>query len=283
MKTTQFAVAKYIPDLTRMEPRNCGVILWDGDACIARFVGDERDRDKKDIDRLELVSKDTYFQWIEFWRRKVSQIQPKQDRLCPDKDQTEEFERFLTQNSMENFVLAYAGSFSKHLSAKKMHDALIDLYQSIVATPSGELETPIDQSKKESLILRREVNRAIEESGLSKIEGFKTSFEWLCPVGNTKQRFSFHFAIHRKRPESIFHRVNLSRQQAVNDAAFMFQSMQQSDQVTRAHCGSFVFADKSDLKQQSVKEALKLMKAYSEVINLADHDQAMDKLSKLAI
>jgi hypothetical protein len=66
---SRYFVAKYMPDIMRMEPKNVGVILWTPSGAIARFVGED-DRGHIDARRLPEWIGDTsiYRDWIAFWR-----------------------------------------------------------------------------------------------------------------------------------------------------------------------------------------------------------------------
>jgi len=63
-----YLVAKYVPDLTRREPRNVGVILHQAGQWAARFVGEDA---SQPLDRRRLRqfnSVETYAEWHRFWR-----------------------------------------------------------------------------------------------------------------------------------------------------------------------------------------------------------------------
>ena len=38
MNTPKYLIAKYIPDLNRMEPRNIGIVVWSPEGIEARFL-----------------------------------------------------------------------------------------------------------------------------------------------------------------------------------------------------------------------------------------------------
>lgn len=55
MNTPRYLIAKYIPDLRRMEPRNIGVIVWSPQGVAARFAAEKADTDG-DVDGRSLPS-----------------------------------------------------------------------------------------------------------------------------------------------------------------------------------------------------------------------------------
>src|SRR5688572_27939867 len=60
----RFLVAKYAPDLNRMEPRNIGVFIWVNGAVSARFLPDTQ---AKFIDDQK-----TYLRWRTFWHDQIA-------------------------------------------------------------------------------------------------------------------------------------------------------------------------------------------------------------------
>lgn len=72
MNRPKYLVAKYIPDMLRMEPRNIGVIVLPGNGTVeARFTAENPTR-AGDVDNSKVpsfvTSRSAYCQWIQFWR-----------------------------------------------------------------------------------------------------------------------------------------------------------------------------------------------------------------------
>ncbi len=69
--TTEWFVAKYIPDLRRREPRNIGVILVVDGVAHHKFVGDHSDRplgvEGRNVAKM-VASTENYKAWVEHWR-----------------------------------------------------------------------------------------------------------------------------------------------------------------------------------------------------------------------
>ncbi len=276
MSPALFAIAKYIPDLTRMEPRNCGVVVWNRGVCASRFLGDDV-RDSRVMASIAPVVRDTYRQWVEYWR-----LQMTKDVLRDKAGETvlrdsPNFLSALCDSSLDNFVLAPAGRLSETVAPSKTHGVAVSLFDAVVASAEPVREQTTDTSE----VLRKETNRALDVSGVASVDGFRRSYDWLCPVGDTMQHFHFHFAIHRTSPEAVLQKVNLHRQVTVNDAAFMFQAMQ-AKYVKKDRCGAIVYASDEDLREDAVYQAYKLMASFGVVINVADQSDAVSKLASLA-
>lgn len=66
-------VAKYVADLERNEPRNVGLVLYDGVEFLqARFLGENASDDGFDARALKpMAAPKTYRAWVRYWRTKV--------------------------------------------------------------------------------------------------------------------------------------------------------------------------------------------------------------------
>lgn len=69
-----YLLAKYVDDLTRNEPSNIGVIVYDGSRALARFDGED-DNEKIDLRRVRhrITGSRSYRAWIEYWRRVLTE------------------------------------------------------------------------------------------------------------------------------------------------------------------------------------------------------------------
>lgn len=69
-----YAVAKYIPDLFRQEPRNVGLIVAGEGRALLRFLGDDDGR--LDLRSARMVQADgsLYAEWFAYWRRAVERF-----------------------------------------------------------------------------------------------------------------------------------------------------------------------------------------------------------------
>jgi len=278
MNNAQFAIAKFVPDMKRMEPRNIGVVVWNRGDCASRFIGDDRSKDGRDFARLGVMDRHAYFQWMEYWRIQLdkSEIRLRDGRTIPRTESA--FLDALCDTSLENFRLCNAGFLNVSMSKTKTTDIAASLFESLVLNPSTDKQEAIDNSDT----LRKETNRALDASGLSGYKDFKRTYDWLCPVGDTLQHFRFHFGIHRSKPQAVIQKVNLQRQASANDAAFMFQMMQKN-YFGKDRCAAVVYADESDLKDNALYQAFKMMGQFSEVINVADQPHAIKQFAALAV
>ena len=64
----RFLVAKYIPDLRRMEPKNIGIIAWNDGRTAARFLGEDDGPPRY----LGVRDRNNYAQWLTSWRSQLA-------------------------------------------------------------------------------------------------------------------------------------------------------------------------------------------------------------------
>ena len=64
--SARFLLAKHVPDLRRMEPRNIGVIVWAHGHVRARFAGDPGSSKPKDAG-----PNSSYQEWVTYWRNQI--------------------------------------------------------------------------------------------------------------------------------------------------------------------------------------------------------------------
>src|SRR5689334_23142392 len=138
-KLLQFGVAKYTPDLARMEPRNIGVVLWAHDGTtLARFLGE---RDDGTIHVPALVTKQdrhAYRQWIAYWRYQLNAatITLRSGESVPRT--SEKFLEALRNKSKEQFRLVEGGGFAEKIPAKEIKDVLAELFSRLIERPQTE-------------------------------------------------------------------------------------------------------------------------------------------------
>lgn len=70
--TLRWYVVKYVPDLTRGEPRNMGLVLVAGDAIISRFLGESGGEVDGRKVRSRVNSVEIYKGWVDYWHSSLS-------------------------------------------------------------------------------------------------------------------------------------------------------------------------------------------------------------------
>ena len=125
MNTTRYILAKYVPDLARMEPRNIGVIVWSKGKFCARFL------DKTDIGAIQVNDRDTYERWVVYWSRLVTAdaIRPRRGRPVSAADPTSIDALLSTQKG--NYILVDSGEMLEQLRRTELQEDQLVSHKSI--------------------------------------------------------------------------------------------------------------------------------------------------------
>jgi hypothetical protein len=283
MKTPRYLIAKYIPDLGRMEPRNVGVILWSPDGVEARFLAEKADRpgevDGRSVPSF-VTSTHAYKQWVSFWRGELdrSEIMPLRgrDRVSRSSPQ---FLDALQGTSRGNFVLVEGGFLLDPVPGEEL-DRLADrLFASLVDTAGPE--EPRDPSLDELC------ERLIEEVRLSEDAHFRTRHEVACPVApGTEERYEFSYAYQNGSLQRLYQRVPLSRKKtplrkSVHDAAWMFEKVIRAG-IIQPEQGAVLVNATPELKAEAeIERSLKVIESVTRVLNLHDYERAKAEFQAL--
>src|SRR5258708_5588363 len=142
MNTPRYLIAKYIPDLGRMEPRNVGGIVWSPTGVQARFLAEKDDR-PGEVDGHSIptfvTSAQAYRQWVQFWRRELArtETQPLRGR-GPVSRCSPAFLDALLDTGRGNFVLAEGGILLDPVSAEVLPRVADHLFARLVDTAGPE-------------------------------------------------------------------------------------------------------------------------------------------------
>jgi hypothetical protein len=117
--STEWLVAKYMPDLKRREPRNVGVLLRAGDRALSRFVGQQANGviDGRFL-RGRVADVNTYKAWVNFWRNAMGTAENLRELVQPTGD--------------ENYMVEYGGERLLGADAREPEDMLDYLYAALV-------------------------------------------------------------------------------------------------------------------------------------------------------
>ncbi len=281
LSAPRFAVAKYVPDPRRMEPKNFGIILWAPEGVEARFLG-EADGKTRPPAHLHVRSDNAYRQWIEYWRGKIERgavVRSSGEKVHISEPQ------FLTElliRSKEQFMLVEGGVISSRIQKDELADVADDLFSELVLPPPSAAAGPRDREHQEAArTLKRSAKLAIENASLDQRKDFFPNYNMTCKVGSTLQHFAFDYAIHPGRPAVLMDELPLWKLESVQSTAYRFGCMQAAYGIPAKKCASLVYATEKDMQQEAIQQALKLMESLSTVINVSDPELAGDRLLAL--
>lgn len=281
MSQTRFLIAKFAPDVRRMEPRNFGVVVWSDGVFAAHFAG-EKTTDGKIAIRppahLHVESTNAYRQWIEYWRLMMSKPALKNEQGVLVKRADPAFVDVLKTKSREQFMLVDAGVLLESITRKDLPIVLKDLYDDLVARPTDQ-ESPHAEA---AVKLRTACRRAFDESGLSKRKDYHVDYPCHFHVGKSKRGFIFDVGLHDRRPKAIFHRITLWNPDDVDSMALRFKGVRDEFDLKKEQCSALVYLSPDDLKDKATKSAFEMMRELVKVVNMTDESAAVSYFRRVA-
>lgn len=266
--TPKFLVAKYAPDLRKMEPRNIGVIAWTPGRAAMRFTGvtDGRVRAPKFV-----TSRSAYSQWIKSWHDAIQNghIRSADDHRTIDVGDAE-FIPTLQQTARGNYFLVDGGRVVDAVKPADLDELVDYLYAELVTEPKALDGSPAGE---ESKMLRKAFAAAIKESGLAERPGYTQDYKLAVKIkGGKRQVFEFDAGIHTKRgrPSAVFQKVHLFNAESVWATATKFREAVEADLLDKEHCAALVYATSETASDPQARNLLDYIKTKGTVLNLND-------------
>ena len=264
----RFLLAKYIPDLSRMEPRNIGVIVWIRGKISCRF-----------LEAPGFLNEDSaYERWCEFWKHETSgsSIQPLRGKPIPIEDPGCLDALMSTQDG--NFQLCDSGELMETVRIRDISKAVDSLFDELVAVKQP-------RSKKEHAItFAKECDQLITESGLRSFQGFRAKYDLTGNVYGIKKHMQFHYGIddsEQGRPLALFQRVNVDHDSSVHDAALKIHSaVSEEKRVPRNRCIAMIQSGQIARSSNGAEDNHKLLKSLCLVIDIDDVVNARKQLAE---
>lgn len=278
MAPPQYLIAKYIPDLSRMEPRNVGIILWADGRIQARFIGEASGRPLKDCapSFINAKSRDVYAQWVRHFRRALAKdcISPRGSDPVPKS--SPEFLDALRSKSRGNYLLVSAGVLLDRVSAEDMDDTVDFLFEKLVG---DQHQDPKDQEHR---ILRRSWKKVVSTAGLRRRSDFKERYNLRCSIEGVSRDLKFDNAIANGKPTAVFQHALLHRDESVNNAYVMLASVTRQQILPKDRCACIIYATDVSLASD-VYSAIEMLRLHSTIINVGSEDDALDTLDSMSL
>lgn len=272
LPTTRFLVAKYVPDLRRMEPRNIGVVVWSNGTVAARFIGEDSTGSVR--------GSRAFREWVSYWRTQIAKdsIRTRDGRLVSSFET--EFVDQLTTGSKQQYMLVDGGYLLDQHSPEDVSSLADELFRQLVA--KQEKNAFDDRSKETRTRLAESTREVVRFMDLRHRNGFRSPYEVVCTVGKIKQPFKFDYAFHDEEGvKSVLQKV-LWKPDSVYSNAFQFDQMRLANQqLEQRRCISFVFADERQLNTEKIQDAWQVLSERSSVVNVAELRTAADTLGAL--
>jgi len=273
----KYLVAKYIPDVERMEPRNIGVIVWSPEGVAARFLGERDTTGEVDGRVVQTLARSVsaYKQWIGFWRSQVesAEIVPatggeRVPRTAPA------FVDALKSANKSAYCLVNGGFLLDRVPGAELPKLADYLYKKLVREP----EVP-------RLTLEAQCERLIHSAQLDTSPYFKLDHHVVCPVpGGPTQEFVFDYAFENGTLKRLYQRVSLHRTQlrrGIHAAAWQFEKVAEAALVGADGTAALVYLPDQRQADPGVENAVELLSSVTRVVNVADEKAARDEFAAL--
>ena len=284
MNPPKYLIAKYIPDLARMEPRNVGIIVWSPDGVEARFLAEKISQpgliDGRSIPSF-VESANAFRQWIEFWRAELQkpEVETVDGHRVPQS--SPEFLAALQSWNRGNFVLAEAGFLLDPVQADDLTDLADHLFQTLVDSPaSDDVRDPT---------LDEICDRLIGETNLSQDPHFVSRYPVECSIAtNTTETFEFSHAYRNGTLQRLYQRVPFPKRKrdlrkTVHDSAWMLEKVIGANVISREQSGILVYATDELQNEKPIQEALHVLATVGRVLNLSDYETVRAEFQALPL
>jgi hypothetical protein len=279
-RALRFMVAKYTPDLHRMEPKNVGLVLWsESGTTLARFIGERQDVPVAVPTIIEKTDRHAYREWLTYWRHQLAAegIKRRSGAFVPRS--SPEFLEALREKSKEKFRLVDGGMFTEKIAERDMEEVLDEMYDRIVERPESQL------FRAEKLELYDACKRLFESSGIARRDDLQHDLPVPRKVHGVLRTFTADFALGPiNRPTAVLQRVLLTRAQSIDSNALMFDALlNDKDQpIDGKNCAALVNLNQP--LDSSAKEGIKMLKAIVPLIDVskADSLHAMEAIRQRA-
>ncbi len=261
----RYLVAKFIPDLRRLEPRNVGIVLWANGETSARFVG-EREDGALDLRRVPgfITDKRAYEQWVKFWRAELSK--PTIEFLRTSRALSKGSSRCLDalmSTSPGNFYLSDGGTLLDQLD--DIEEAMSFLFGELVDSKESER---VKEKSLETLCAG-----LLRESHFIDSPHFKEQYPVRLKVDGVDAEFHFSYAAANGTLQKLYQRVSFvddrqaEMQKAVLSCAYMFEKIMDNKLLRLEDTAALVLVRPEALLESTYHE-LDLLRSVTRVIDV---------------
>jgi len=285
----RYLIAKYIPDVQRMEPRNIGIIVWSPDGVEARFAAEHQDR-PGDVDARNLPlfvnSQGTYKQWVSFWRSQLDKPVMEPVRGGEPIERTSiDFLEALIATSTANYMLCEGGHILDYVSPDTMGHLADQLFRRLV--------DPTEPEEVRDPDLDELCDQLIDEAKLRSNPYFiRYGYRVQCPIRDGARSkvvtYEFSHAFKNGELQRLYQRVPLSKQRTTlrktaHDSAWMFEKVIQQNIITREQGAMLVNVSEEQLENKEIADILDELCTVTRVLNVKDRKKILAEFEELAL
>lgn len=264
-----YLIAKYVDDLARNEPRNVGVIAYDGAAMLARFDGED-DQGRMDLRRVKgpRNAAQTFRAWVDYWRAAIDEPHALDRALRDVSPGDVRIADYLLELPSQDFYLERGGTILLDGDELSLYETLTDLFARLVRVPDAPASPSLGDKSR----------TAIAAAGVRLDDA---RFEVDVPV-------TLEFDGGVKLDENVSYAVTNGKRHYLQEMPFDPGKPTRS-QKEASHCvvlfehsaeirdSGLVLYDRSSVTAEQYR-LLELLMLYAPVVNVNDVDGAAAKL-----
>lgn len=278
MTTPTYLLAKFIPDLKRMEPRNIGLVLWTPVGVAARFLF-ERPHGSGEVDGRAvpnwLGSLTAYKQWVAYWRASVAQpqFQPPTGGQ-PVEISSPDFVKAIQAANKGQYVLVEGGVLLDGVPANEVEDACKYLFETLVG------ERQVDPLRELTLDERWD-----EVLGRAHIKG-NPLYRRDYPVTSGEESFIFSDALANGVPKKLYERVPFANRPATfmknaHHAAWQFEKVIQAGIIGNDDTAAII--SMTEEQEHEHRGRIASLRSVTRVVNLRRDEDTLPEVQQLAL
>lgn len=269
MNTPTILVAKYTPNLERMEPRNAGVIVWSPENVSAIFLGELPDGK---IMRPSMVPKNeghAYKEWIRYWRIMLGKDSVRNNAGKLVNRSSPDFVELLMSKSKSSFALVDAGFMMSHVAASEIQEVAHECFDYLV---TDNAPAHIVEHKR---ALRGAIKEVMEIAGVRERDDFRKRIPIKCRFSNVPKDLVFDFGLgNDKVPWAVFQGVMLPEDRSVFHATLMFSKLRHTKRLKAIDRSAFILATSDTEISDEAHANLEILKFNADVIDVSDVEAA---------
>jgi hypothetical protein len=262
----RYLLARYTDDLTRNEPVNVGVIVYDGSNAIGRFDGEDPDTQAIDLRRVRhrITGSHTYRAWVSFWRRALTEPAVLAPGLADARPGDPAVLDFLVNLEGDEFSIIRGGEILFDADESSLESTLQGLYERLVRAPEPE-SPPSLRDKAEKAMLLAGVP-------LDDPARFQPKPNVTLTVDGLQQKQEVSYAVlngrwHYLQEASFDPRSVRTSSKEAHHVAFVFEHAEATREA------NVVLYDETDLVDKT-RGLLGLIRPFAHTINVSDPEEA---------
>jgi len=261
----RYVLAKYVPDLNRMEPRNFGVFVWYRGSVACRMLSEAQ---------VEFVNdRSTYERWVQHLSKQFRRdfLRMRGGAIVSRND--EAFIDAFRDTQAGNYLLVDGGFIAQRVRKREIEDVAEFLF--------GELVLPtVENRQKKRETALSSLQKLFDEAGLRDV--VKKKFVVNLPLHGVEHPVRFTFGIGNGAPTALYQSTSIRSEASVHDAVFKLGTVIGKKLVRRDRCAAVVDSADVHAQSESALERLRFLENVAPVIDLADRESAVAQLAETA-